>query len=200
MEVTMSKIKQPAFAVLAVALFVASLPGAAIAQILSPAAVPARSPVSAQSSALTTPAPVPAPVAVGSPASRSTDITINDLANAQRAKLADEILKARGLPTQSERQTLDSQAAAAAATVRAAAPRPSQLTRSGIAVHGIYSRGSQGRIVELTDGRSLYEAKPGSKYGAWKVTEVNDLGVMIQRINCKKKCGPDRQVVVGGAF
>lgn len=130
---------------------------------------------------------------------QAADVTISDLAAAQKIRLNDEILKARGLPTLSEKQSADIQTAAAAASAKSLGTRSVPVRQSSFSVHGIYTRGID-RVVELTDGRNLYVAKPGARYGSWTISTVNDLGVVIAKADCKKKCGRERQVVVGGSF
>lgn len=126
----------------------------------------------------------------------AADITISDLANAQKAKLKDEIAKAQGLPTQQDRLTAEAQTAAA----RTVKTRPVSVFVPSVAVHSVYTTLNGARVVELTDGRNLFSAKTGARYGKWIITDVTDAGVTLARAGCKKKCGAGRTVAVGGAF
>ena len=136
---------------------------------------------------------------VVSPAA-STDlgeITISDLANAQKLKLKDEILKAQGLPTQQERVAAKSQPAVVAKAVK---PLPTPVYEAPISVHAIYTIKKGDFIVELTDGRNLLNAKTGARFGNRVITDVTNAGVLVNRTDCKGKCDADRLVTVGGKF
>lgn len=129
------------------------------------------------------------------------DVTINDLANAQKAKLKDEIAKAQGLPTQQDRVAAVAQAQAqSAAAVRDVKTRSAPAIVTSVTVYGAYTLSSGSRVVELTDGRNLFLAKTGSRYGKWVISEVTDASVKITLASCKTKCGAGRTVAIGGAF
>lgn len=130
-----------------------------------------------------------------------SDVTISDLANAQGAKLRDEIAKAQGLPTQQDRVAVEAQAAVAAeAQLRMVKARPAPTRSSSTTVHGTYTARNGSRVIELTDGRNLFQAKVGAQYGEWIITDVTATGVTIASAVCKKKCRPDRAVSMGGTF
>lgn len=130
-----------------------------------------------------------------------SDVTIGDLANAQRAKLKDEIAKAQGLPTQQDRVAVEAQAAVAAeAQLRMVKARSAPTRSSFTTVHGTYTARNGSRVIELTDGRNLFQAKVGAQYGEWIITDVTATGVTIASAVCKKKCSPDRAVSMGGTF
>lgn len=118
--------------------------------------------------------------------------TIEDLAKMQRAKINDEILKSKGLP--------DSQQLAAQASMPVVKALPPPPAVSGLVVHALYSRGSSGRIAELSDGKNLMIAVPGTQYGPYRIVRVSELGVTVAPTRCAKKCAPERTIRLGGTF
>lgn len=127
------------------------------------------------------------------------EITISDLANAQRLKLKDDISKAQGLPTQQERVAAQTQSVVIA-NAKAVKPLPTPAYEVPISVHGIYTIKKGAFVVELTDGRNLLVARTGARFGNRLITDVTNAGVLVNRTDCKGKCDADRLVTVGGKF
>jgi hypothetical protein len=132
-------------------------------------------------------------VAMGSAhAQVNPQVTIDDLAAMQRAKLKDAMLKSQGGPV-----------------VNVDGPKPVVLTpkpppppppTARLAVHAIVTSGRGVTVAELTDGRNIIQAVPGRTYGPFVVNAVTPAGVTVAEVKCSKKCAPERLVTVGGSF
>ena len=114
-------------------------------------------------------------------------VTIDDLANAQRAKLASE-------------SKVSDPLSAPAVVQQSTSKRSTAAAYQPYTVHAIYR--SQDRVVaEATDGRNLISVKPGMKLGAMVVTSLTDRGILLGPLpECKRKCAKVRLVPVGGAL
>lgn len=117
----------------------------------------------------------------------ATAMTIDDLANAQRQKLASEA-KASEPPS------------APVVFQQSKPKRSSAAAYQPYTVHAIYR--SQERVVaEVTDGQNLISIKPGMKLGNMVVTSLTERGVLLAPLpECKRKCAKVRLVPVGGAL
>ena len=118
--------------------------------------------------------------------------TIDDLAAMQRAKINDELRKSKGLP-----DSLQLAASIGQSEIKAPPPPP---PRSGLAVHSLYTMGSNKKVAELSDGLNLFLAAPGRQYGPFRIVNVNEEGITVAPAGCKKKCAPAKLIRVGGSF
>lgn len=121
--------------------------------------------------------------------------TIDQIADAQRAKVAEELRAATAAP-------IPAPAASAAETqirVPSEIHRPAEKLRPVITVHGIYIRDGK-YVAELTDGRQLVAAAPGMRFKRMKIESIDGTGVHLQALGKCKGCASERVVAVGGAL
>lgn len=119
--------------------------------------------------------------------------TIEQIADAQRAKVAEELrLATSPVPAPP----------ASAAEPQSRMPSVNKLSiqkvEPVIVVYGLYIR--EGKYVaELTDGRKLVTAAPGMRFKRMKIELIDANGVHLQAVGkCKKRCALKRVVAVGG--
>lgn len=116
--------------------------------------------------------------------------TIAELAELQRSKLLSDLSKLK----------TDSEPVKPVIDPKDVAMRKAVATLSGVTVHSLYVKGSGSYVAELTDGRNLRIAIPGSVYGPNRIVAVRPTGVEVVSLNCKIDCTQTRIVPVGRSF
>lgn len=110
--------------------------------------------------------------------------TLAQLADAQRAKLQQDIQSA-------------SNPARSSAARNPCAAKPVRV-EPVIVVHSVYSRDMH-FVAELTDGNQLVIAVPGMRFKGQQIDKIDVRGVHLKAVDgCKRACDKNRVVAVGG--